>query len=72
MENRSFFEIIAINARIGDCYEITFKDNPLKLKGIPVPSREDDNRFLLQVQEPASKKGMMEADIQDIESMKKC
>ncbi|WP_373499861.1 hypothetical protein [Desulfococcus sp.] len=72
MEGRSFFEIIAINARIGDCYEITFKDNPLKLRGIPVPSREDEDRFVLQVQEPASRKGRMEADIQDIESMKKC
>lgn len=72
MEGKSFFEIIAINARIGDCYEVTLKDNPQKLKGIPVPSRENENRFILQVQEPASRKGLMEADIGDIESMKKC
>lgn len=72
MESRSFFEIIAINARVGDCYEIILKDNPRKLKGIPVPSREDEKRFIFQVQEPVSKKGLMEADIEDIESMKKC
>jgi hypothetical protein len=72
MENKSFYEIIATNARIGDCFEIVFKDNPQKLKGIPVPSRENEGKFMLQVQEPASRKGLMEADIQDIESMKKC
>ncbi len=72
MADKSFYEIIATNARIGDCYEIIFKGNPMKFKGIPVPSREDDRRFILQVQEPVSKKGLMEADIQDIESMKKC
>jgi hypothetical protein len=72
MENKSFYEIIATNARIGDCYEIIFKDNPLKFKGIPVPSREDENKFIFQVQEPVSRKGMMEAEIQEIESMKKC
>jgi hypothetical protein len=37
-----------------------------------VPSRENEGKFMLQVQEPASRKGLMEADIQDIESMKKC
>ena len=72
MGNVSFYEIIATNARIGDCFEITFKDNPQKFKGIPVPSREDENKFTFQVQEPASRKGMMEAEIQDIESMQKC
>jgi hypothetical protein len=72
MVKKSFYEIIATNARIGDCYKIVFKDNPVAYKGIPVPSREDENRFLLQVQEPADQKGLMEADIQDIEAMKKC
>ena len=72
MEHKSFYEIIATNARIGDCYEVSFKGDPVKLKGIPVPSREVDNKFILQVLEPASRKGLLEAEIQDIESMKKC
>ena len=72
MEDKSFYEIIATNARIGDCYKVTFKDNPVTLTGIPVPSRDDANKFILQVREPASRKGLMEARIQDLESMKKC
>jgi|GEM_PF-5809104 len=72
MDTTTFYEIIAINARIGDCYEIVFKGNPVKFRGIPIPSRETENKFLFQVQEPLSRKGMMEAEFQDIESMKKC
>ena len=72
MEPKSFYEIIATNARIGDCFEIVFKGNPTPFKGIPIPSREDDKKFIFQVQEPSSQKGMMEAEIQDIESMQKC
>ena len=72
MDTQSFYEIIATNARIGDCYEIVLKGNPVTFKGIPIPSREDENKFLLQVQEPVSRKGLMEAAFEDIESMKKC
>jgi len=72
MERKSFYEIIATNARIGDCFEIIFKEDPQRFKGIPVPSREDENKFVFQVQEPVSRKGLMEADVRDIESMKKC
>ncbi|AOY58573.1 MULTISPECIES: hypothetical protein [Desulfococcus] len=72
MDTTHFYEIIATNARIGDCYEIVFKGNPTKFKGIPIPSRETDDKFVFQVQEPPARKGMMEAEFNDIESMKKC
>lgn len=67
-------ELITMNRQSGNTYTVKMKDIPSPFVGIPVPSRMDPEKFIMDVTntDPQEENRIIEADIADIEYMEKC
>jgi hypothetical protein len=66
-------QIITMNRQSGTTYIVKMKDIPFEFIGIPVPSRADPEKFIMDVTniDPEDENRMMEAVIADIEYIEK-
>ena len=66
-------QIIAMNRQSGNTYTVKLKDIPSAFVGIPVPSRTDPKKFIMDVtnMDSVDENRIIEADIAQIEYIEK-
>jgi|GEM_PF-2521927 len=66
-------QIITMNRQSGNTYTVKLKDIPSEFVGIPVPSRTDPERFIMNVtnMDSEDENRIIEADIAQIEYIEK-
>ncbi len=66
-------QIIAMNRQSGNTYTVKLKDIPSAFVGIPVPSSEDPEKFIMDVtnMDSEDENRIIEADIAQIEYIEK-
>jgi hypothetical protein len=67
-------QLVTMNRQSGNTYTVKMKDIPSPFVGIPVPSRMDPEKFIMDVtnKDTEEENRIIEADIADIEYMEKC
>jgi 23S rRNA A1618 N6-methylase RlmF len=70
---KQIHEIITMNRQSGETYTVKLKDIPSAFVGIPVPSRTDPEKFIMDVtnMDSEDENRIIEADIEDIEYIEK-
>ncbi|MEX1314412.1 MAG: hypothetical protein AB1Z38_09545 [Desulfotignum sp.] len=66
-------QIITMNRQSGNTYTVKLKEVPSAFVGIPVPSRTDPEKFIMDVtnMDSEDENRIIEADISDIEYIEK-
>ncbi|MEX1297392.1 MAG: hypothetical protein AB1Z16_05190 [Desulfotignum sp.] len=67
------YQIITMNRQSGNTYTVKLKEVPSAFVGIPVPSRTDPEKFIMDVtnMDSEDENRIIEADISDIEYIEK-
>jgi hypothetical protein len=72
-QKEQIYQLITMNRQGGNTYKVKMKDIPFEFEGIPVPSRTNPDKFIMDVTniDPEDENRMMEAVIADIEYIEK-